>query len=141
PECGHRIGDPGPDEHGQFPPGFRGTRRLMIPILLLTFFLPALVIVAAPLVIILRFVAPGSNGAVTGTVPLFIIAWLAMMLVLAFYEAFLQFDLAHSGRCWCRICGGELKDLVEPVCPICTSQSNLVRKQCTFVHHWPPSNL
>jgi hypothetical protein len=121
PECGHRIGDRGPDEHGQFPPGFRGARRLMIPILLLSFFYPAMVVVAMPLLIILRFVAPGSSGAITGIVPIFIITWLATMLVNAFYEAFLQLDLTHSGRCWCRICGGDLQNLIEPVCPACSS--------------------
>jgi hypothetical protein len=42
-----------------------------------------------------------------------------LAITLVFYEGFLQFDLRNSGRAWCRVCKGELRDLVKPVCPSC----------------------
>jgi hypothetical protein len=115
PECGHTIGDRGPDKDGQMPPGYRA--RLMLPVLILAFFPAAVVFVAIPAGIFVYLLVPG--GTLTGRVPTFAVLLLSIAATLTFYEAFLQFILAHTGRCWCSACGHELRNLQEPVCPAC----------------------
>jgi hypothetical protein len=122
-ECGHRIGDQGRDEEGLRPLALRGPRRLMGWIFYPLFFLVVFVIVR----VVGSFVIWGIAMAVHASTVVnhekyafwFIVLFLGLAITLTFYEGFLQFDLSHSGRSWCRVCKCELKDLTEPVCPAC----------------------
>ena len=117
PECGHTIGDRGPDEQHEMPPGFRARRGM--PFLVPAFFPVAIVFFSFPVGILVYLLVPGSHGSLRGSVLELAVLLLSLAATLTFYEAFLQFILAHSGRCWCSACGVELRDLREPVCPAC----------------------
>jgi hypothetical protein len=100
-ECGHRIGDTGPDEHGSLPLSRRGPRRLA-PWALLPLFFAISTSVAATVISLLfqlvihQYGVVGAGGGTLNVMPIAVFPGLAMTL--AFYEAFLQFDLTHSGR-------------------------------------------
>lgn len=123
-ECGHRIGDTGPDEHGILPLSRRWPRRLATLTLLPLVFWITTFAAAFVASLLWRFVTgkPGIVG-IGGAAGPFNVMPIAVFpgvaVTLAFYEEFLQFDLRHSGRAWCRTCKGELRDLAEPVCPRC----------------------
>jgi serine/threonine protein kinase len=122
-ECGHRIGAQGPDEDGLRPLARRGGRRITGWLTYPLAFLVVLIIVK----LIASFVVLGITMAVHASLLVnhekylfwFVVLFLSLAMTLAFYEGFLQFDLTHSGRAWCRVCKSELKDLTEPVCPAC----------------------
>lgn len=123
-ECGHRIGDKGPDELGIVPLSRRMPRRLATWTLLPMFFFIATMLAAAGISLLIRLVigkdsivGMGGGAGKLNVMPIAVFPGLA--ITLAFYEAFLQFDLRNSGRAWCRVCKGELRDLVKPVCPSC----------------------
>lgn len=121
-ECGHRIGDRGPDEQGMVPLGRRWPRRFaawsLLPMAFAIFtFIAAMVVSLVVRVVVGQFGVVGIGGGVYNVIPLAVFPGLAMTL--AFYEGFLQFDIRYSGRAWCRFCKSELRDLLEPVCPQC----------------------
>jgi len=123
-ECGHRIGDKGPDEQGIVPLARRMPRRLATWTLLPLLFFIATFLAAIGVSLLIRLVIGkdsivGMGGAAgkLNVMPIAVFPGLAITLV--FYEGFLQFDLRNSGRVWCRVCKGELRDLVKPVCPSC----------------------
>lgn len=121
-ECGHRIGDTGPDEQGLLPVGRRQPRRLAARGSLPLFFVIATLIAALLVALVVRLSlgklgVVGFGGGRLNVMPIAVFPGLA--LTLAFYEGFLQFELRHSGRAWCRICKGELRDLATPACPHC----------------------
>jgi hypothetical protein len=121
-ECGHRIGDRGPDEQGILPLGRRWPRRIaawsLLPLAFMIFtFIAAMVVSLIVRVVVGQFGVVGIGGGVYNVMPMAVFPGLAMTL--AFYEGFLQFDIRHGGRAWCRFCKSELHDLVEPVCPQC----------------------
>lgn len=116
-ECGHRIGDQGPDEQGQRPLGLQWRQRLRGLLLVnAMFFLTwaAIPIIAA---LILNFIVPGAS--VHGIGIFFVTFLLALPITLRSYEAAVQHQLSRSGLAWCRKCRNELRDLNDPSCPHC----------------------
>jgi serine/threonine protein kinase len=129
-ECGHRIGDQGPDEQGFYPTNRRSPRRMTGWIAYPLFFLLVYVVVRFLASLVTFGITLGLGITVAGRaspevnpgrtfVPDFIMLFISLAITLAFYEGILQFDLTHSGRAWCRVCKEELKDLTEPICPAC----------------------
>ncbi|HET6251263.1 MAG TPA: serine/threonine-protein kinase [Tepidisphaeraceae bacterium] len=118
-ECGHRIGDRGPDEEGLVPLNRRPSRRFMIIVLLPVAFLltTALARFAMKAVELLLFRRLSSLllENILGFASLFFGAAAVVLL----YEASLRLTMTHSGRAWCRGCKAELRDLAKPVCPAC----------------------
>ena len=116
-ECGHRIGDQGPDEQGQKPLGLQWGYRLRVLLLLFaTFFLTwaAVPLIAA---LILSLIIPGAS--VRGMGIFFITFLLALAITLRGYEEAARYQLSRSGIAWCRRCRSALCNLSEPVCPTC----------------------
>ena len=121
PECGHRVGDRGPDGSGAFPPSRRAQRRWAVVVLLPTMFL-ATTFATAIVVSLAGGVVAGvvpALAALTGFRSIYVAVFPGLVMALLLYEAVLQFDLRHGGRAWCRACKRELRALVEPACPHC----------------------
>jgi serine/threonine-protein kinase len=118
-ECGHRIGDQGPDEQGMLPLSRRRNRRLVMWLNLPLFFLVGIIVTRILVGVVSAAAHIPPTGPLVEFTNLFLVVFLGLSATLAFHEGFLQFNLAHCGRAWCRVCRGELKNLVEPVCPTC----------------------
>lgn len=116
-ECGHRIGDQGPDERGEKPLGLQWGFRLRVLLLLHTTFFAIWVGVPIFAALILSLVIRAAS--VLG-VAIFSIAFLlALAITLRSYEEAARYQLSRSGLAWCRRCRSELRNLSEPVCPKC----------------------
>ena len=118
-ECGHRIGDQGPDEHGQVPLVLQRGYRLRVLLLLCATFFVAVAIFASVGGMILKRVYPNSSSDIPDAIVQLTSFFLALRATIASYEASAQYDLARCGRAWCRVCKGELRQLTSPVCPTC----------------------
>ena len=119
-ECGHRIGDQGPDEDGNVPQSRRWSRRVTgwITYPLVALAITGIVKLAASAVIIgivFAFHLSTKVDREQNYVFAFLVLFIGLTFGLAIYEGLIQLDLTHSGRAWCRACKSELKDLTEPV--------------------------
>jgi serine/threonine protein kinase len=123
PECGHRIGDLGPDERGALPLSRRGSKRFAAWALLPLIFVVAMFLTAIVAMLLIRLAfRPPPGASIGGSIVMLIAVVVGLAITLAFYEASLQVNLTHGGRAWCRVCRGELRNLVEPICPACGSR-------------------
>jgi hypothetical protein len=116
-ECGHRIGNRGPDDRGELPIGRQWAYRLRGFLVLLAIFFLAWAAIAVSVALILSVLIPGAS--LRGPALFFLPFLIALAITLGSYEAAAQYWLSHSGRAWCRKCMAELRDLSEPVCPVC----------------------
>ena len=91
----------------------------MMPFLLPAFLPAAFVFFTIPIGIVVHLLVPASHENLRRAVLSSAALLLSLAATLTFYEAFLQFILAHTGRCWCPACGHELRNLTDPVCPTC----------------------
>jgi hypothetical protein len=144
PECGHALGDPGPDAAGLLPPGARRASILSGALAYgawVWFFIAALLASAIVLASINSLVQaairmlsqnpPGRDASPDGapTSPPESVGWILGSLMIAvagavtlwMYEFSAHHDMRRSGRCWCRVCGNELRDLTQPICPRCAT--------------------
>jgi hypothetical protein len=127
PECGHRIGDRGPDEFGELPRARRRLRRIGTWLLLTAFAFAVYIPVGliTPLVMLaLRYLKHRETvdqHAVGRLMLSFTVfgEFVGLFTALLYYEAVLQFRMKFSGRAWCRVCRSELAKLEQPVCPTC----------------------
>ena len=118
-ECGHRVGDMGPDEQGLLPMVRQPGYRWRVLILLHVVFLLMTAVSVAVIGIVMRLILRGIGGSFSSVVVFLPAFFVALEATLVCYEASADYALAHSGRAWCRHCQGELPNLVEPVCPSC----------------------
>jgi serine/threonine protein kinase len=116
PECGHRIGHCGPDQEGNRPTGLQWPWRMRVFMLMIVFCFCTIALVW----IVLASLPHGPGTAEHVFLPTAILVGTAVALVV--YESAAEIALYVSGRSWCRACGGELKDLTEPVCPTCNAK-------------------
>lgn len=116
-ECGHRIGDQGPDEQGRLPPGLRWGPWLRTLVAMHATFFLAWASIAMVAALILSFVIPGATMGGFGSLSITFL--LAMAITLLSNEKAAQHRLSRSGLAWCRKCRNELRDLTAPVCPSC----------------------
>jgi serine/threonine protein kinase len=116
-ECGHRIGDRGPDDRGELPVGRQWAYRLRGLLLCLAIFFLAWAAIAVSGALILSLIIPGAS--MKGPALFFVTFFIALVITVQSYEAAAQYWLSHSGRAWCRKCKVELRDLSEPICPAC----------------------
>jgi hypothetical protein len=113
PECGHKIGDRGPDKDGLLPPGLTRNRKVAVS---MGFFCAVTSIVADAMATwALRALNQDPADLIIFPFALFFGCAAALLV----YEVSAQRDLLVSGRAWCRVCGSELIALTEPVCPTC----------------------
>lgn len=116
-ECGHRIGDRGPDDRGALPEGRQWGYRLRGLVVLLAIFFLGWMGIALFEATILGHIIPGAT--VKGPVLFFVPFFIALLITVRSYESAAQYWLSHSGRAWCRKCKAELRELSEPICPAC----------------------
>jgi serine/threonine-protein kinase len=112
PECGHRIGDRGPDRDGQRPLCLTWSWQLRVLFLMLVFCSVTVVFTG----LLMNFLAH-FRGVPKVLWPIEFLP--ATAFAIAQYEAAAQLSVYNSGRAWCRACATELKDLTEPACPSC----------------------
>ena len=106
-ECGHRIGDRGPDAQGELPVGLQWGYRLRGLLLLPAIFFLAWAAIAMVGALILGLLIPGPS--VKGPALFFVPFFVALLITLRSYEAAAQYWLSHSGLAWCRKCKAELR--------------------------------
>ncbi len=118
-ECGHRIGHRGPDEEGELPVALRRGHGIRVFIFIYSLFLALSSVFAVLGGVAFSLFGHHGNALLGGPFFTLMVILLALRVTLGAYELSAQFDLAQSGRSWCRKCSGELRDLVEPICPTC----------------------
>jgi len=117
PECGHRIGDRGPDPHGHRPTGLTWSWRTRVLVLMIVVGLCAAILTWGTLNAVLRrFATPYAIAQLIFFVTSLLAGTAGALLI---YERAADLALYVSGRSWCGVCAAELKDLTEPICPKC----------------------
>jgi hypothetical protein len=118
-ECGHRIGDQGPDEDRMVPRGRRRTRWIMRLIAIPFVFWFGMGMVSAITATLFHLGVPQMPRTFSHFSTLFVQTCFATLPNLVLYEWYLRSDFRWSGRAWCRKCRSELCDLIKPICPTC----------------------
>ena len=118
-ECGHRIGHRGPDEEGELPVALRRGHGIRVFIFIYSLFLALSSVFAVLGGVAFSLFGHHGNALLGGPFFTLMVILLALRVTLGAYELSAQFDLAQSGRSWCRKCSAELRDLAEPICPTC----------------------